>query len=352
MGGAFQIPPIRSAAQYDAYVLIPQFVQLYDAGSDAARHALVRRFHGAFRNPDDMRALQAEWVVAVHLQRQGFHLEFPEMTGSGTFDLLAERGGLQLEAECKSISADKGNPIHRREAGSVQAALRAEFEPIARNLKTGLLVRIISTGRFPKSVVGLKELCEKVKHAVLSATSVTTADLDIRLQDFAIAGSPFSLADVDEQSIQAFAERFGVVNKHLIVFFSPGNRALLLALESGRPSALVDSVIETAKDACDRQLTGTRAGAVFIKLEALTAAELQDVGAEQGEPTALRKETSRFFDKRRHSHLTCLVYLADAPLTKGADGAISRGGGSYFFENPESPFYARETIAAIGGLVR
>jgi hypothetical protein len=40
---------------------------------------------------------------------------------STSFDSLA------LEAECKSISGDKGNPIHRREAGGALAALRAEL---------------------------------------------------------------------------------------------------------------------------------------------------------------------------------------------------------------------------------
>lgn len=351
-GGAFQVPPIRSEAQYDAYVLVPQFVQLYAAGSDTARHALVRRMHGAIRNPDDMRAIQAEWVVAVHLQRQGFHIEFPEMTGSGTFDLLAQRNGIELEAECKSISGDKGNPIHRREAGGAQAALRADIEPIAKNLNAGLLVRIIARGRVPKSPAGVTALCEQVKHAILSATPAATPDLEVRLQDFAIAGSPFVSANVDEGSVHAFVERLGATNKDLMVFYSPGKRAMILTLESEKPSRLVASVIDTVKDACDRQLTGTRAGAVFIMLEGLTAAELQEVGEEQGEATPLRRATSRFLDKRRHSHLMCLAYLANAPLMRGVDGSITRGGSSYFFENPESPFYSRGTVAALGGLVR
>ncbi|HKT42274.1 MAG TPA: hypothetical protein VJQ86_07960, partial [Rhodanobacteraceae bacterium] len=83
------------------------------APADADR--VLGRVKGAFKNPDDMRALRLELTAATHFIRRGKTVSWPEITGTGRFDLLVEGLGTgALEVECKSISADKGRKIHRR----------------------------------------------------------------------------------------------------------------------------------------------------------------------------------------------------------------------------------------------
>jgi len=54
-------------------------------------------------------ALQFELSVATHFTRRGLHVQWPEMTGVGTFDLLVDGLDTQpLEVECSRFRTTKG----------------------------------------------------------------------------------------------------------------------------------------------------------------------------------------------------------------------------------------------------
>lgn len=78
----------------------------------------IGRIQGAFRNPEDMRALQLEFTAGLHFAKRGHRLTWPEMeTGGETYDLLVEDlGPTGLEVECKAISEEKGRRICTRHA--------------------------------------------------------------------------------------------------------------------------------------------------------------------------------------------------------------------------------------------
>jgi hypothetical protein len=194
-------------------------------------------------------------------------------------------------------------------------------------------------------------LTRLVVQTVLTGQSASYNELEIQLRDFNVAGAPFDSANPNSELIHQFAEtKFGIANRDLMIFFSPGVRVFILSLESERPDKFIRRTFETIRDASDRQLTGAKAGIVCVKFEAIPSDELAEIGQETGAPSHLRREASRFLDGRRKSHLTCVGFFADDQALGRKQSDVSRGGSSYFFENPESPYYSRSTLAAFGGV--
>lgn len=60
-------------------------------------------------------ALFLEMDTALMLLGEGFEVEFPDLEGRSAFDLLFWRGAIEGEVECKSLSADAGRKIHRKD---------------------------------------------------------------------------------------------------------------------------------------------------------------------------------------------------------------------------------------------
>ena len=107
---------INDRSLYPAFRFAAQVLSLMDSTDTKRANQIARRVHGAFRNPDEMRAMQFELGMATHFIRRGHAVASPEMNGTGRFDFLIDNlGAGGLEIECKSASVDKGtkNPSTR-----------------------------------------------------------------------------------------------------------------------------------------------------------------------------------------------------------------------------------------------
>lgn len=142
---------------------------------------------------------------------------------------------------------------------------------------------------------------------------------------------------LDPSQFKFARQAFGVDNKHLLV--ASLGQPFVLSLESREPDNVVESIMNTVKDATSRQLTRRRAGIICVKLETITAAELEELGTETGAPSALRRATSTFLNKADSAHVICLGFFSHGPLTRKEGGAVTQGGVSYFFQRPESPLF-------------
>ncbi|MGB8339402.1 MAG: hypothetical protein WCD07_07955 [Burkholderiales bacterium] len=81
-----QIPPdeIENRKLYPAISMAAQVLSIIERSSTVQANKLVRRIHGAFKNPEDMRAFQFELRAATHFLMRGHALIWPEMEGSGS----------------------------------------------------------------------------------------------------------------------------------------------------------------------------------------------------------------------------------------------------------------------------
>jgi hypothetical protein len=349
--GRFPVPLVQSASQYEACRFVAMFVELHRRASTSGKKDLSRRVQGAIQNnPDDLRAILFEWLVAVHLAKRGFEVEFPELHGTGTLDIRAAKETQVLEVECKSISASKGRKLHPRVAMEILSLFEKDFGGFARGLATGLVARVIVPARLPTRHVDQVELCKQIRGAILSGAHAKSDALDIRLHEFSLSSSPFITKEPDPGDIATFLRTsFSIDNTQTIALYFPGKRAMVLSLESAAKDRLVDYLYDVIKVA-EKQLSGSCGGVVCVKLEGLTSDELAELGAEVGTPNALRVLASRFLDSRRTSHIVCVSFFADGGLLQLDHSVVTQEGRSYYFPNPESPFFNDAVVSAFATL--
>src|SRR3546814_15179054 len=86
--------------------------------------------------------------VAQRLAIDGFHLEFPDLEGTGQFDVAFSLENIRGEVECKSLSADAGRQIHRKDFYRFIAAMTPAFAtPMKRSRREVILVDLAEIGR-------------------------------------------------------------------------------------------------------------------------------------------------------------------------------------------------------------
>jgi hypothetical protein len=146
---------IGDIGQYEAVTFVHQCVDLFDNLHKSAARAFIGRVRGCMQNPDDMRGLALEILVATNLIKGGCSVGLPE---DGTFDWLAEIGKHEFEVECKSISRDAGQPIHQRPAHALARLAKQELQGFIRNLSTGLIIDLCVPSRLPTDHSGQVEL--------------------------------------------------------------------------------------------------------------------------------------------------------------------------------------------------
>ena len=90
-------------------------VEVHARLGSRARHVLEGRIRDSLKAETGFAPLYLELDLARRLMDAGYDVEFPDMEGSARYDLLFSRDGFAGEVECKSLSADAGRQIHRKD---------------------------------------------------------------------------------------------------------------------------------------------------------------------------------------------------------------------------------------------
>jgi hypothetical protein len=341
--------PVYPAAAFAAQVL-----SLMDASPQQETDRLCARVRGAFKNPPDMRGLRLELVAATHFLRRGKRISWPEMKGAGTFDLLVEGGDAPpLEVECKSIADDKGHKIHQREVRDFAALLKPYVRPILKGLKSGLSVTLTMPERFPTDHRARVALAKSLGSAVFRGSDCTLPDgASVQIKDFET-----TRLGTDLQEIRATVDRVTETsNRHAVITWNPRGGVLALAIQSARDDPLLRAIFDTLKDAAERQLTGTRAAALFAAFEGIDGDQLLSIAQQdqdgQQRPTALRVAVSKFLSSESRDHVVGVSFLSRTGFEPAQGGqAVSSGGIAYWFPKPESRYWAEAFSGMFEGMV-
>jgi hypothetical protein len=326
---------IEDIGQYEAVTFVHQCVDLFDSLRKPTAKAFVGRVKGCMQNPDDMRGLALEILVATNLIKGGCSVGVPDV---GTFDWLAEIRTNEFEIECKSLSRDAGQPIHQRPAHGLARLAKLEMHRIIRNLSKGLVIDLCVPERLPTDQRRQRELSNLIKRALLRAQSVNETQGSCAISEFDLEECPLT-SSPNEKAIRDFVQKqLGIRDSWIVCFYDPGKYTVFLSIRSGVSNRVVEAAINVAKYAADNQLTGYRPGALFIKFESLTGLDLEDVGREEkSNPTNLRIQTSQFLHSGRN-HVAWITFLADGRVIQKKDSAYTREGVTYTFENSKSKF--------------
>lgn len=258
------IPPqsTNDRSLYPAFRLAAQTLSLMDKSSAKQGKRLVRRIHGAFRNPDDMRAIQLEFGIATHFVRRGYSISWPEMEESGDFDLMVHGIGPDgLEVECKSASVDKGRKIHKRDALVFNHLVRQKLEAAAHRLKSGMAVVLTIPDRLPSAFHDRQNLAERVGRAILVGKSVGFDDGgDVRLSEFDIAQYPNLGPPLAPRLRQDIDNITGTRNREAMILGRKGGGALVFVVQSRQEDTFLRYVFNSVREAARKQLSAKRAG--------------------------------------------------------------------------------------------
>jgi hypothetical protein len=108
-------PELLDARTLAALHFAGMVVEVYGRLSRVGRTALEGRIRHALKAETGFASLYLEMDMALRLLGEDFDVEFPELEATGQYDLGFAKGAVAGEVECKSLSADAGRKIHRKD---------------------------------------------------------------------------------------------------------------------------------------------------------------------------------------------------------------------------------------------
>ena len=343
--------PMQDAENRDLYPamsLAAQVLSIMDHSSKNEAAKLVQRMRGAFKNPDDMRAIQLEIMSATHFVVRGHSISWPEMEGLGRFDLLVKDLGTNgLEVECKSISEDKGRKIHRREALEFHHLVKSELQTLSRELQSGVSVVLTLPERLPVMYKQKQALTKRVIDSVLASQSTVLDDgSDIRVSEFDIK----ALGVVETEngrsiSREAIDQVTATKNREAMIL---GNRkgAIVFVLQSRQDDTMLKYVFDTVSESAKAQVSKSRPALFLVGLHGIEAESLLNIATQDNDPlqppTALRIAASDFLAKQNRDHVIGVGFLSKGNLNPELNGVVKSGGSAYIFPKKQSSFWHQD----------
>lgn len=335
---------------YPAISLAAQVLSMMDHSSGLETKKLVQRIRGAFKTPDDMRAIQLEMMAATHFVHRGYSLIWPEMDGVGTFDLLVKDIGTNgLEVECKSVSSDKGRKIHRREALEFHQLVEQKLRAVSRNLRVGVAVVLTVSGRLPTSFLKKKDLVKRVIDSILAAQSTVLEDgSDIRISEFDMATlGNIGLVKRPVISSAAIDQITATRNRESMIL---GNKkgAIVFVLQSRQDDTMLQYVFDTVSQSAKNQVTQSRPALFLVGFHGIEAEKLLDIAKQDNDtkqpPTALRGAVSDFLANQNRDHVVGVGFLSGSALNSELRGVTKSGSMAYVFQKKESRFWHEDFV--------
>jgi hypothetical protein len=80
-----------------------------------AKPAFEGRLKKAISDARGLGPFEFEVAIATHAETKGWGVAFADYSGAGQFDLLARKGSIEVEIECKATSNDTGRRLKRQE---------------------------------------------------------------------------------------------------------------------------------------------------------------------------------------------------------------------------------------------
>ena len=355
---AFQLTKLAKILEHNAWESTPMEVtrELYPAATFMAQtlslveglqhpHGLrfIRRIHGAFKNPDDMRGLSLELGAATHFIKAGLSVEWQSSGEDKGFDLLVDSNGVApFEVECKSISSDKGRKIHQREARDFFRLVDLALKEIGHSFEGGISMVLTVENRLPSSYKERINLAKKIASAMNGKRSrLDSENFKIEVKTF----DPDRLINIhnaeDVQRRLLVEEITESLNCNSYIRQNRVGDISILTIKSSKDDSFVDAIFETLKDAADKQFSKQRAGVLIVELFGIDSVQMHALAEQDAtsSPTSLRVRTSALLDSQTRNHIAQIYFSSRQNFSKRNDASFTSNATTYFFENKSSSFW-------------
>ena len=327
---------------YTAMGFAAQTLSLLADSSASNSKRLLGRVRGAFKNPDDMRAMQVELLAATHFIRKGFRIDWPEATnGRHDIDVIG-LGSHGLQVECKSISSDKGRKIHRREALEFYSLFVKCLTKKAKNLNTGVILVVTVPDRLPTQYSARMQLCSRMLDRFEQRESCFFEDqVEIRIEEFDFSPIGSHYVDNAWTGERDMLDRItGTSGEEIMIFQNKSGGGVVTVVQSKKDDSFLEATFSTIEFSAKKQVSNTRPVLFFVSFHDLEDGELREIGDEsKAEPTALRIHTSKFLNRQDMGHVVGVYYADRGSLEPRIGGSYRHSGATYSFKNAYSLFW-------------
>ena len=301
----------------------------------------------ALKSDSGFSPLAYEMKTVAHLMSQGFDVVFYDMDQGGGFDYLIEKDGIELEIECKLISADIGRQIHPRKFHLLSTTLLPEMANILSQEIGGYLIRITIPGRLNGDRRQHHEIRDLMLKAVADQeTEMAQGEYKVSTSRFSISESPFGNIprdDISMDHIQRFLlEGFEIEDRNVLVQFRPKNGAVLVIVESEKNDTVLKEIHHQLKKAARNQLIGELPGILCCELSDLTEDQLLALGSAEELGTGIQYMISNLITKCPKIHTVVFTSKGTVRMKKSSKDGLSatslqETGPAYTFINPDHP---------------
>lgn len=317
-----------------AMIFISQVLNIHNVSHPDNARMLLGRIRGAFNNPDDMRGIRFELMVATHLFRQGCSITWSdEHRGNETFDFLVDRPGkASLEVECKTLSADKGQPIAKNIALAFINRLLPKIEQsLPLQGRSMHAISLVFQGRIPRDTIAQENMATAVAEAINRSdnflNNVCSIQLKaVNLETFREAPEPNTLRQLSNQLL-------GYEPAYQAIEFLGEARYLALRIQSVVPSKLESAVNDLAKRAIRKQLTRKRPGCLVMRIESHSKASLEKLA--KNERNWLAEVATKLLQNPSHTHLAAVVFVSEPSVAVMTNSSETEQSRTYVFTSQQ-----------------
>ena len=276
-------------------------VEVHRRLSRAGQVSLIGRLRDGLNS--GFAGLYLEMDTAHGLLADGFEVAFPDFEGEAQYDLQFSRGTVCGEVECKSLSADAGRKIHRRDFYRFIDALAPDtFQN--KSIQHPVLI-IVLNDRLATDDARQRELCEAATRAFARPGDIVTNALgSIRCEAMPVplferlSASP---ADGYAACREAYGDNCHVAG----AFIEEGG--CIVVMRSLRVDDHSKPQIQAIKDAA-AQLSSAHPGIVAIQYEDIVTSDLTRPHVRR---RAALLANSLFHDPRgKYSHIAAVYHCA------------------------------------------
>ena len=350
--------PPRSLDQYRFYSFIAMFSKLHYRLNEVGRKRLVGMARHGLKTENGLEELAFELLVLNNLMTRGFDIicnDLEDRQDGGTYDFLAVKDELELEVECKYVSADIGRQIHRRRMYQLGDRLLPTMQPVQGDHPGGTLVKIT----IPSKLSGSDEQQSLIAGAVARVLDDKNDNqlpdgYQVTVEPFAYNNDMFRAERLQDAIIDDLRKQMKIEhevdNKNMLLFARPGYGAIVVIVQSTKKDRVLDALNRQLKGSAKDQFSGERPGALFAYLADLSDGQLHELArAQDDDPTGLQIMSNMLIDKRPTLHT--VVYLSPGALIESQIGEAGRFGTSitesnsgYHFTNPDHPLAKDERL--------
>ena len=331
-----QIPPEQAdQLALAALRFVAAIVEIHARLPEDAQKQLEGRLRDGLKAESGFAPLYLEVDLALKLMAAGYDVRFPDLEGTASYDIEFSSDAFAGEVECKSLSADAGRRIHRKDFYRFIWTLAPLLEAHTK-LKRQEVLLITLKNRLSSNVSKQEDLRSAAERMLgRNAPPITRgSDFQVERREYSecLGSAPLD----DERAFYCFCEDTFGPGPHIAGGFTESGGCLVV-MRSEREDDTSKPWLEAMRKAAT-QFSGQRPSFIAVQFQDITAPDLM--------LTHLRRRTGilsyALFGHYSASHVNA-TYVCGFAAIVARDGQI--GAPAFAIPNPK-PLFAVDPIQA------